>query len=235
MAKKAKDKSKKSEGDKKKKSLQMPNLNTLQARRVLYIIGVVLFIFLVWFKAKPALDSVKTTETKTAAAVAAKQTQEGNLQALEKRLDKGGKDLSSIIVTALPAQVRTDLEFERFNRLAAATQTNLTSFTPGAVADSGSYQKLTIALAATCSYENCLRFLGGLHNMTQLQGKDNLRAIGPIIGVDNVNFAPGTGNSITMTITANIFLSPNKDAAPAPVPGAPVAPVTPPAEGAPIE
>jgi Tfp pilus assembly protein PilO len=230
MAKKEKD-TKKKVSSAKKKSPKMPNLNTLQARRAIYIAGVVIFVFLVWFKAKPAYDSVKTLETQTTESVAAKQKQENDLEVLEKRLDKGGKDLSRIIVTALPVQVRTDLEFERFNRLAAATQTNLTSFTPGAVADSGSYQKVSLSLATTCSYENCLRFLGGLHNMTRLRGKEDLVSVGPIIGVDNVNFAPGTGDSITMTITANIFLSPNKDAAPAP--GA--APTTPPVEGAPAE
>lgn len=178
-----------------------------QFRKVLILLSVLMAGVMYLKVIKPAMDEktkliADTTQTQQQTA-----SKRAELETLRSQLSKGGgQDLSKGLIAALPKDVQADYQLKLLTALGEAAGVNIQNFEPGTPTPSGSFQKLSIPIQVTCPIERCLRLLGGLHNLVQVNGS-KLDARGPLWFVDQLSLAPAEAGKLSLTLTSGIFLA----------------------------
>jgi Tfp pilus assembly protein PilO len=149
-----------------------------------------------------------------------RQTQMQQLELLRAQLESGGEkeDISRLILRALPLDIRNDAQLSSLNQLAAFTGVSVTAFDPSEPVASGLFRRKAVSLNIDCTYESCLRFMGGLQGMTRVDD-DKILTAGPLWMIDQVALTPGEGNSMSLALVATLFMAPLDE--PEPPPAAP--------------
>lgn len=200
-------------------------IDNAKARRIIYLVVLVLLVAAGAFKVKPNLDNEKKLQADTVSIeqqTQAKKTELANLRSTQEEKGTQAQNLSRVILKAMPQSVENEVEVSRLASLASYTGVRITDTTFAPPAEAEGSRKMGIQLSVSGNYEGLLRFLGGLNNMTTLSG-NTLVSVGPIWSVDQINFSAGAAatttpdpsagttppkDQLTMSITGSLYMAP---------------------------
>ncbi len=177
------------------------------SQRIVLILAIAAAAAIGFTQVRPALQSASRQSAAAAKSDAAAAVLQANLRLLQsKTRSPQAKDLAQAIRTALPETVTWDEEFGRVSDLASYAGASIDNFQHGEPAQASGYQKVPMTLTVSCSYESCVRFLGGLRGLVRFQGR-RLDARGTLWYVDQVSVSAAETGKMTLNLSAGIYLA----------------------------